>query len=273
MKKKLLFLRTFFAWAVSRVVRNQGSPVQSESSLFRRKNGSRLRTGAKRAAWGAVVFFAGTRVFATLSEPVLVDVACRDSYWTTVFTNSVDLSWEWCTNAEKARLDIIGMGETVTTNFTKSTSNYLWRVFSSDVPVTEDVYDLTLTFSTDADVTVGALTSRLVVISGAFGSTAVNTLSNSPAWSRVKENVVIPYDASFSETATNVVSAQLVIAKEGGMVQTNTFADVAGYYGWKIRHSDWGYGTFDLALSFPGMTNVWTAEVMRLADGLIFSVH
>jgi len=84
---------------------------------------------------------------------------------------------------------------------------------------------------------------------------------------------VIPYDASYSETATNAVSTQLVIAKQGGAVQTNVFADVAGYYGWKIKRSNWGYGTFDLALAFPGMTNVWTAELIRPMDGLIFEMR
>ena len=119
---------------------------------------------------------------------------------------------------------------------------------------------------------VGVLTSRLAVVHGAFGTTAVNAVPNSPAWTKLKENVVIPYNAAFSETAEDAFAAQLVIAKQGGAVQTNVFADVAGYYGWKIRRSSWGYGTFDLVLTFPGMTGLWTAELRRHADGLIIIV-
>jgi len=222
----------------------------------------------------SILFLTGTGASAEPSAPVLVDSDLRGAHWGTAFTNAIDLTWDWGTNAAKARLDITGMdGTTFTTNFTKTVSNYLWRVFASDVPAAEDVYDLTLTFSTDGNVAVGALTSRLAVVNGAFGATAVNAVSNSPAWTKVKENVLIPYDASFSGTATNALSTQLVIAKRGGAVQTNAFADVAGYYGWKIRRSSWGYGTFDLALTFPGMTNAWAAELMRQTDGLIFGMR
>lgn len=226
------------------------------------------------AVAAAAFFLTGTGACAEPSAPVLVDSALRGTHWTTAFTNAIDLTWDWCTNASKARLDITGMdGTTFTTNFTKTSSNYLWRVFASDVPASEDVYDLTLTFSTDGNEVVGALTSRIAVVTGAFGSAAVNAVSNSPTWTKVKENVVIPYDASFSEAATNALYTQLVIAKEGGAAQTNAFADVAGYYGWKIRRSSWGYGTFDLALTFPGMTNEWTAKLMRLTDGFMLSVR
>jgi len=222
----------------------------------------------------AAAFLTAAEIFATPSLPVLVDSDLRGAHWATAFTNSVDLSWEWGTNAAKARLDIKGMdGTTFTTNFTRTVSNYLWRVFASDVPAAEDVYDLTLTFSTDANAVVGALTSRLAVVTGAFGAAAINAVSNSPAWTKVKENVVIPYDASFSGTATNALSTQLVIAKDHGAVQTNMFSDVAGFYGWKIRRSNWGYGTFDLTLTFPGMTNEWTAELTRQTDGMIFGVR
>lgn len=120
-------------------------------------------TGIKRTVCvGALGLFMAARVFALLSEPVLMDATGREHHWVTVFTNAVDLVWDWGTNASKARLDITGMdGTTFTTSFTKSTSNYLWRAFASDVPAAEDVYDLTLTFSTDGNEVVGALTSRL----------------------------------------------------------------------------------------------------------------
>ncbi|MDD4019475.1 MAG: hypothetical protein PHV28_16215 [Kiritimatiellae bacterium] len=231
----------------------------------------KMRSAALAAA---VVLLTGAGASAEPSAPVLVDSDLRGAHWGTAFTNVIDLTWDWGTNAAKARLDIVGMdGTAFTTNFTKSVSNYLWRAFASDVPAAEDVYDLTLTFSTDGNVTVGALTSRLAVVNGAFGATAVNAVSNSPAWTKVKENVLIPYDAAYSGTATNALCAQLVIGRRGGAVLTNAFADVAGYYGWKIRRSSWGYGTFDLALSFSGMTNVWTAELLRQADGMVFGMR
>ncbi|MDD3545797.1 MAG: hypothetical protein PHG96_10650 [Kiritimatiellae bacterium] len=222
----------------------------------------------------AVLFFARIGTFAEPTGPILVDSDLRSTHWSTAFTNEIDLVWDWGANASKARLDITGMdGTTFTTNFTKTVSNYLWQVFTSDVPAAEDVYDLTLTLSADGGETVGALTSRLAVVNGAFGATTVNAVSNSPAWAKVKENVLIPYDASFSDTATNALSTQLVIAKRGGAVQTNDFADLAGYYGWKIRRSDWGYGTFDLALTFSGMTNVWTAELVRQREGMMIEMR
>ena len=232
-------------------------------------------TGRLAALTAAAVVVAGATAAGAASTSIMVNTSpSYGRHWMTVFTNTVDLSWDWSTNAAKARLDIQGMdGTTFTTNFTKAVSNYLWRVFASDVPATEDVYDLTLTFSTDANAVVGALTSRLAVVTGAFGAAAINAVSNSPAWTKVKENVVIPYDASFSGTATNALSTQLVIAKDHGAVQTNAFPDVAGYYGWKIRRSNWGYGTFDLTLTFPGMTNEWTAELTRQTDGMIFGVR
>ena len=227
------------------------------------------------AALAAAAAIVGATAADTASTSIMVNTSpSYGRHWMTVFTNTVDLSWDWSTNAAMARLDITGMnGTTFTTHFTKAVSNYLWQVFASDVPAEEDVYDLTLTFSNNANVVVGALTSRLAVVTGAFGAAAVNAVSNSPAWSKVKTNVVIPYDASFSETVTNAVSTRLVIANETGKVQTNAFADVSGYYGWKIRNSGWGYGTFDLTLTFPGATNMWTAELTRPLDGTMFKMR
>lgn len=242
----------------------------------RRKQEAMKRINTAVSLISAGLFLTGTGAFAAPSAAVLVDGNLRGARWTTVFTNAVDLSvaWDWQTNATVATLDITGMNGAITTNLYKNaTSNWLWQVFSSDVPAVEDVYDLTLTFKKDGGVVVGALTSRLAVVKGAFGGAAVNAVPDNPSWTRVKENAVIPYDALFSGTATNAVSAQLAIAKRGGAAQTNVLAGVAGYYGWKIRNSDWGYGLFDLALAFPGMTNEWTAALMRLPDGFMFSVR
>jgi len=220
----------------------------------------------------AVVALSGMSVFAADSAPVLVDVAYRNKHWMTVYTNAVPLTWDWNTNATKATLAISGMNSAFATNFTAATSNYLWQVSGTSDPTAEDVYTLTLTFSNNTAV-VGALTSRLAVVTGAFGQTPVNSVADSRDWSRVKTNVVIPYDASWLEATTNAASAQFVIAKDGGPVETNTYANVAGYTGWKIVRSGWGYGTFDLALSFPGSTNVWAAELTRPMDGMMIRMQ
>ena len=221
----------------------------------------------------AAVVVSGTEAFATQSPPVPVDAGCRNRHWATVFTNEVSLRWNWSTNASRARLDIAGMNGTFATNFTTSVSNYLWRVFPSDTPSAEDVCDLTLTFYASDNAVVGALTSKLAVVKGAFGAAAVNAVSSSPAWTKVRENVVIPYDAAWSALPTNAVTTEFVIAKEGGAVQTNTFADVAGYFGWRICHSAWGYGVFDLSLTFSGMTNEWAAVLERPLDGFMMKVR
>lgn len=222
------------------------------------------------AAWvAATLLLTGAEAFATPSGQVLVDGDLRSAHWTTVFTNAVPLAWEWSTNATYATLDIVGMNGAITTNLYKNaTSNWLWPAFAPGVPAAEDVYDLTLTFYTDSDVIAGALTSRLAVVTGAFGAAEVNAVSNSPAWTKVKDNAVIPYDAAFSAAATNAVSAQLVIAKQGGATQTETSPDIAGYFGWKVRNSGWGSGTFDLSLTFPPSgAAALTAELTRSTDG------
>jgi len=224
----------------------------------------------------AAAMILGAERAGAVSPPIMVNTSpAYGRHWMTVFTNDVNLVWDWSTNAAKARLDITGMGGLFTTNFTKAvSSNYLWRAFASDVPAAEDVYNLTLTFYTAGDVLVEALTSRLAVVTGAFGAAAVNADTNSPAWSRVKANVVLPYDAAFAPAATNAVTAQLVIAQEAGKVQTNAFADASGYVGWKIKNNGWGYGTFDLTLTFPGtVATALTAELMRPLDGSAISLR
>jgi hypothetical protein len=221
-----------------------------------------------------VLFFSGMGALAEPVAPILVDSDLLSPRWGTVFTNEVDLVWDWGSEASMARLEITGMDETVfTADFTKPVSNYLWQVFASDVPEAEDVYDLKLTLYAGGGAVVGVLTSRLAVVHGAFGPTAVNADSASPAWAKVKKNILIPYSAAYSETAADALSTQLVIAKRDGAVQTNVYEDLAGYYGWKIIRSGWGYGTFDLTLTFPGMTNVWTAELVRRMDGVVLEMR
>lgn len=215
----------------------------------------------------------GTAAFATDSAPVLVDAAYRNKHWTTVYTNTVPLTWDWNTNAASATLVISGMGGVLSTNFATITSKYLWQAFATSVPSAEDVYDLTLTFYSGGSAVVGALTSRLAVVTGAFGQTTVNPVAGSSAWAKVRNNVVIPYDATWQIAATNATTAQFVIAKVSGAAQTNAFENVAGYTGWKLVHSGWGYGTFDLSLTFPGTAGQLTATLMRPMDGTMIRMQ
>lgn len=221
----------------------------------------------------AAVILAAAAASATLSEPVLVDTTYGGRHWATVFTRAVPLQWDWPADATHAKLDIAGMNSAFTTNFATVTSNCVWHVFETDSPAAEDVYGLTVTFYSGSATLVETLTARLAVVKGAFGEAAVNAVAASTAWSKIRGNAVIPYDASWSPAATNAVTARLEIAKEGGASQTNAFADVAGYFGWRIRNSGWGYGNFNLSLTFPGTDVGWTALLTRPADGMLIRVQ
>ena len=225
------------------------------------------------AVWTAALGLAGTSVFAALSDAVFVDATSRAKHWETVFTNEVPLRWNWATNAASATLVVAGMNGSFVTNVTTEVSNVVWHAFTSTVPTAEDLYNLTLIFLDTNRAVVGVQTARLAVVTGAFGGTAVNAVAAGTAWSKAKENAVLPYDALWSSSGTNATSAQAVIAKVGGASQTNTFPDTAGYFGWKIRNGGWGYGTFDLALTFAGVTNAWSAELTRALDGTAVSVR
>lgn len=225
------------------------------------------------AAMAAVAVLAAAEAFAAVSGEILVDATLSSRHWTTVFTNEVPLAWNWVTNATGARLDIAGMNGTFTTNLSTDVSNCVWRAFGAGAPSAEDVYRLTLTFYKNADP-VGVLTAQLAVVKGAFGAASVYAVSNNPAWSKVKGNVVIPYDGSWGTvSATNALSAQLVIAGENGTVRTNAFTDAAGYTGWQVKNNGWGYGLFELSLTFPGTPDAWAAELMRPLDGTAFGLR
>lgn len=208
------------------------------------------------------------------SESVLVDTSpSHNKDWTTVHTNEISLTWDWATNATSAQLTIVGMNGSVVTNFSTATTNWLWRAFDSGVPSSEDVYDLTLTFYMNNTLVAGALTSRLAVVTGAFGSVVVDPGPETRTWRKVGNNVVIPYDADWTNVTADAATTRLVIARAGGMTQTNTLADASGYYAWKIKHSDWGYGTFDLALAFPVAEGEWVATLMRPVDGTMIKMR
>jgi hypothetical protein len=216
----------------------------------------------------------GAETSEAFSEPVLVQTSpCVNRHWSTVFTNEVPLKWNVSAAATRAELEIKGMNGSISTNFTGSTSNYLWRAFTSTVPAGGDVYDLTLTFYDNNESVVGVLTSRLSVVTGAFGETAVDPGPSTRGWTTVRNNAVIPYDATWAEATVSATNSRLVIAKVGGATQTNALSDAAGYYGWKLKNSGWGYGTFNLALTFPGMVGEWDATVTRPMDGTMIKMQ
>ena len=220
----------------------------------------------------ATMMGAGTAVAA--SGRVLVDTSpLHNRHWTTVYTNEVPLRWEWNAAATRAELDISGMSGTVTTNFAAAVSNWVWRAFVSEKPAAEDVYDLRLTFYNGHEVVVGVQTSRLAVVKGAFGEALIDPGPSDKKWTRVRENSAIPYDAEWTEATADASASRLVIIKTDGATQTNAFADAGGYFGWRLKHSDWGYGMFNLALTFPGSEGEWVATLKRVPEGFMFSVR
>jgi hypothetical protein len=203
------------------------------------------------------------------SAPIQVDTApYNNRHWMTVFTNEVPLDWTWPATATEAELAVNGMNTSFTTNLTTTVSNCVWRPFTGAMPQAEDVCDLTLTFRNSESVVVGVLTSRLAVIKAAFGPTSVDTASPEKNWTTIKDTVVLPYDARWTAATADAKVSQLVIQKQGGSLQTNSLADASGYVGWKLKNSAWGFGTFSLALTFPGTVEQgWPATLKRLPDG------
>jgi len=227
------------------------------------------------AAALAAVAMAGAGMSGAESAPILVDTSpVHNRHWTTAFTNEIPLRWNWVTNADSAELAVTGMNGSFMTNFTDTAAtSWVWPAFASAVPAAEDVYDLTLTFK-DNQAIVGVLTSKLTVVTAAFGQSKVIPTPEDKPWPSVKENAVIPYDAEWAEATADATASRVVIAKQGGIIQTNALADASGYLGWKLRRSDWGYGTFTLALTFPGtVTNAWDATLVRNADGMMIKVR
>lgn len=207
------------------------------------------------------------------SAPIQVDTApYNNRHWMTVFTNEVPLRWTWPATATQAELAVNGMNTSFTTNLTTTVSNCVWRPFTGAVPQAEDVCDLTLTFRNSGSVVVGVLTSRLAVVKAAFGPTSVDTAMPEKAWATIKDTVVLPYDGRWTAATAGAKVSQLVIQKLGGALQTNSLADASGYVGWKLKNSAWGFGTFDLTLTFPGTVEEgWEATLMRLPDGTMIT--
>ena len=210
---------------------------------------------------------------AAVSASTVVDAAPCSRHWTTLFTNEIPLRWNWVPGATRARLDVVGMAGTSATNFAVGASKALWRAAAEASPSAEDVQTLVLTCYGDGDAVVGALTARVATVTGAFGRSTVDAALDGAAWPKVKRDSVIPYDAAWASDTNAATDVRMTIAKTDGGAQTNVFADRAGYYGWKIVNGGWGYGTFDLCLSFSGTTNAWSATLTRPLDGTAVSVR
>jgi len=253
-----------------------GIPFQNKAwvrASVPQQEGNNMNRASAAAALAAAAVMMGAGKAEAVSDPVSVNFSPHQNrYWTTVLTNEVPLRWNWNAAATHAELDIRGMNASFTTNFTGITSNYLWRTFAGSVPEREDAYTLTLRFYNGNDVLVGAMTSKLAVVTGAFGKAVVDPGPAEKNWARIRDNVVIPYDSTWAAATADAANGRIVIAKIGGTSQTNAFADASSYYGLKLKHGDWEYGAFFLALTFPGHEGEWNANVVYVPNGTLIRV-
>jgi hypothetical protein len=272
-ERRLALLRPAFskqAWVQRGVPFQVHFEKQRVSQKEEEENMTTTRAVAAMAA-SATLLTAG--MSGATSAPIQVDTApYNNRHWMTVFTNEVPLDWRWPAAATQAELAITGMNTSFTTNLTTAVSNCVWRPFTGAVPQAEDVCDLTLTFRNSGSIVVGVLTSRLAVVKAAFGPTSVDTALPEKNWTTVKDSVVLPYDGRWTAATASGRTSQLAIQKQGGALQTNSLADASGYVGWKLKNSAWGFGTFDLTLTFPGtVADGWTATLRRQPDGTMIT--
>ncbi len=239
---------------------------------IRNKEGDTNMPGRRRrwvaAAVGAVCLASVPIRAESISEWICINPE-RSVHWQTLATNEVDLTWTWPDGATSARLVISNMASTVVLDetFTLAKSNTLWHVFDGDIPADEDVYRLTLTFS---DGTTQQ--TALALLKGAFGSCAVDADSVSRTWRKVSRNVVIPYDANWTNASECASSAQLTVSNEVTATAQSMRLPPTGYYGWSLY--GWGYGEFALELDFMGATtNTWTALLNRYPGGTVVGVR
>lgn len=218
-----------------------------------------------------VVAVMQTLTYGAVSEPVSINTSLRENrHWETLRTNDVNIAWRWLTSAASAQLTITGMNGTVLqTSVDTSVSNVLWHVFPSSAPSKENVYELALVFFAANNDVVGAQTSHVAVVSGAFGAVSVDADPLSKTWGVVKENVVIPYDAGWLDASEGATTSQLVIENEGVTPKAYFLENNGGYWGWRLR----GVGTFDLTLSFAAVAETWTAQLFRFYPGTVLTVR
>lgn len=246
-------------------VRRQPVPLNKETMSMTTKSTLAL------VAAGAIMA-TGTGASAS-SAPIRVETAIsQQRHWSTVFTNEVPLRWVWPSGATSVDLGIAGLTTTFTTNMNVSTSNYVWKVFTGAVPSVDDLYTLTLTFKNGAS-TVNVQTSQLAVVKAAFGPTAVSTdYTETKLWTKAKSTMVIPYDATWTAATVGAATSQLLITR-GGMSDVTYPLVASGYHGWNIEKGGWGFGTFNVALTFPGIAGAqWPASLIRTPMGTMIRV-
>ena len=205
----------------------------------------------------------GAAAIHAASAPVQVDTSPRHNRrWMTVYTNEVPLAWEWPAGAVSAALSAGGASAV----FGTGTSNWVWQAFTGAAPGREAVVDVTLTFSDGVGAVVGALTSRLAVVAGAFGGMPVDPGPSDRAWMRFKGGEVVGYDAGWLPETSPAAAGQLTVGK-AGTVDIRPLPDASGYTVLDVKSSEWGYGTFSLTLDFPGTAGDWEVLLNRNPSG------
>lgn len=207
------------------------------------------------------------------SEPVQVESSADNDNrrWSTVFTNEVSLKWDWLPSTARAKLEIIGMSETVATNFSAGTTEYLWRPFASQTPSAEDIFELRLSVCDGQSAAVSPLTARVVVLPGAFGKTVVDLRPLDKGLVFTQRNMVVPFDAQWAAATADAASSVLTITSSLHAEQTNRLGESSGFYGYRLN--DFGYGTFKLALTFPETAGEWRSQVTWSSGGMVMSVR
>ncbi len=240
-----------------------------------RPSGTPIREKCYAARSRTLMDFLSADTTGTVSKPIQVESSpCSDNRrWETVFTNEVPLRWDWGLSATRARLEMLGMNTSFVTNFTRETTTYVWHPFSTAFSSAEDVYDLRLTFYDANDAVENALTSRLAVVTGAFGKTVVDTRPMEKGWGRSKENRVVPYDAYWTEETAHATNACLLVAIKRNETQTNFLNEISGYYGCKLTCSESEGGTVRLALTFSNTSEEKFTSVSWRKRGIVINVR
>ncbi len=115
----------------------------------------------------------------------------------------------------------------------------------------DDVADLLLTFRGAGDEPVGVLAARLAVVAGAAGPVRVMPDESASDWTRVKEDVVIGYDAAWRDTTRSASGSRLAVVRPDGGAVTNMMADVSGF-SLGNQEREVGIWQFTLAWTFGG---------------------
>jgi hypothetical protein len=113
------------------------------------------------------------------------------------------------------------------------------------------VADLLLTFRGAGDEPVGVLAARLAVVAGAAGPVRVMPDESASDWTRVKEDVVIGYDAAWRDTTRSASGSRLAVVRPDGGAVTNMMADVSGF-SLGNQEREVGIWQFTLAWTFGG---------------------